>query len=204
MFRTLCVAWLGASLVACGSTTEVNEEAVRAGDKDVDIQAALANFKDARVVGSEAGVPYMVTGKLGRLPAVGSASVMQRAKDELRTTAASIPPVFRVSSEELTFKRASTDSRGHQFLRFQQVLNGREVIGGEMLLHADAEGNVYAANSSLREVQGVASQARVAAEAAQRAAVDGSEALGAEAQGGARLVYIKADGSSCGWPRRCG
>ncbi len=193
MFRTLCVAWLGASLAACGSTVEVNEEAVRAGEKDVDIQAALAKFKDARVVGSEAGVPYMVTGKLGRLPALSTVSEL-RAKDELRTTAASISPVFRVSGEEVTFKRASTDSRGHQFMRFQQVLNGREVVGGELLLHADAEGNVYAANSSLREVQGAASQARVAAEAAQRAAVDGSEALRAEAQGAARLVYVKPDG----------
>ncbi|HEX8435240.1 MAG TPA: peptidase M4, partial [Archangium sp.] len=187
------MAWLGASLAACGSTTEVNEEAVRAGEKDVDIQAALAKFKDVRVVGSEAGVPYMVTGKLGRLPAVGSVSA-QRAKDELRTTAESVSPVFRVSGEELTFKRASTDARGHQFLRFQQVHNGLEVIGGEMLLHADAEGNVYAANSSLREAQGVASRARVAAEAAQRAAVDGSEALRAEAQGASRLVYFKPDG----------
>ncbi len=193
MFRTLCVAWLGASLAACGSTTEVNEEAIRAGDKDVDIQAALAKFKDVRVVGSEDGVPFMVTGKLGRLPAVGAVSA-QRAKDELRTTAASVSPVFRASSEELAFKRASTDARGHQFLRFQQVLNGREVIGGEMLLHADAEGNVYAANSSLRQAQGVGSQARVAPEAAQRAAVDGSDALRAEAQGSARLVYFKPDG----------
>ncbi|HZI07566.1 MAG TPA: M4 family metallopeptidase, partial [Archangium sp.] len=127
----------------------------------------------------------------GRLPAVGTVGEL-RAKEALRETVETLAPVFRVSGEELTFKRVSKDSRGHQFMRFQQVRNGLEVVGGEMLLHADRDGNVYAANGSLRDVQGAASHARVAAEAAERAAVDGSGAR--TAQGSARLVYFKPEG----------
>ncbi|HZH17013.1 MAG TPA: M4 family metallopeptidase [Archangium sp.] len=171
----------------------MNEEALRAGEKDVDIQASLARFKDVRVVSREADVPTMVTGKLGRLPAAGTVGEL-RAKQALRETVEALAPVFRVNGEELTFKRVSKDSRGHQFMRFQQVRNGLEVVGGEMLLHADRDGNVYAANGSLREVQGAASHARVAAEAAERMAVEGSGAR--TAQGSARLVYFKPEGDT--------
>ncbi|HEX5754345.1 MAG TPA: M4 family metallopeptidase [Archangium sp.] len=195
LMRTLCVAWLGASLAACGSTTEVNEEAVRAGEKDVDIQAALARFKDARVVGSEAGVPYAVTGQLGRLSPAGSVGEL-RAKDELREAVVELAPVFRVSGEDLVFKRATVDEQGHRHLRFQQTLNGLRVVGGELVVHADGAGNIYAVNGSLRSGEQLSAAARVAPEAALRAAEAGSTARGASAQGEAKLVYVRAEGSS--------
>jgi vibriolysin len=192
MFRTLCVAWLGASLAACGSTAEVNEEAVRAGEKDVDVQAAMARFKDARVVATEAGVPYAITGKLGQLS--GDSVGALRASDDLRVALADVAPVFRVSGEDLVFKRASVDAQGHRHLRFQQTLNGLRVVGGELILHADGAGNLYAANGSLRSGEQVSAQAKVAPEAALRAAVDGSSARAASAEGGAKLVYVSLEG----------
>ncbi|MFE8605232.1 M4 family metallopeptidase [Archangium violaceum] len=193
--RTLCVAWLGASLAACGSTVDVNEEAVKAGEKDVDIQAALARFKDVRVVGSEAGVPYAVTGQLGRLSPAGSVGEL-RAKDELRDAVVELGPVFRVSGEDLVFKRSSVDEQGHRHLRFQQTLNGLRVVGGELVMHADGTGNIYAVNGSLRSGEQLSAAARVAPEAALRAAVTGSSARGASSQGEAKLVYVRAEGSS--------
>ncbi|KFA89887.1 peptidase M4 [Archangium violaceum Cb vi76] len=195
MMRTLCVAWLGASLAACGSTVDVNEEAVKAGEKDVDIQAALARFKDVRVVGSEAGVPYAVTGQLGRLSPSGSVGEL-RAKDELREAVVELAPVFRVSGEDLVFKRSSVDEQGHRHLRFQQTLNGLRVVGGELVMHADGTGNIYAVNGSLRSGEQLSAAARVAPEAALRAAEVGSSARGASAQGEAKLVYVRAEGSS--------
>ncbi|WNG33329.1 peptidase M4 [Archangium violaceum] len=195
VLRTFCVAWLGASLAACGSTAEVNEEAVRAGDKDVDIQAALARFKDVRIVGSEAGVPYAVTGKLGRLSAAGAVSEL-RARDELRQVVTDIAPAFRVSGEDLVFKRASVDAQGHRHLRFQQTLNGLRVVGGELVLHADGEGLIYAANGSARTGEPVSAEAKVAPEAALKVAVEGSSARGAASEGDAQLVYLRAEHSS--------
>nr|WP_053066225.1 M4 family metallopeptidase [Archangium gephyra] len=193
--RTLCVAWLGASLAACGSTTEVNEESVRAGEKDVDVQAALARFKDVRVVGSEAGVPYAVTGQLGRLSPAGSVGEL-RARDELREAVVDLAPVFRVSGEDLVLKRSTVDEQGHRHLRFQQTLNGLRVVGGELIVHADGAGNIYAVNGSARTGEQVSASARVAPEAALRAAVAGSTARGASSEGEAKLVYVRTEGNS--------
>ncbi|PTL81537.1 M4 family metallopeptidase [Vitiosangium sp. GDMCC 1.1324] len=194
VLRTFCVAWLGASLAACGSTAEVNEEAVRAGGKDVDVQAALARFKDVQVVGSEAGVPYAVTGRLGRLSAAGTVGEL-RAKDELREVVADIAPVFRVSGEDLVLKRSSVDAQGNRHARFQQTLNGLRVVGGELIVHADGAGNIYAVNGSARTGEQVSSSAKVAPEAALKAAVAHSTARGASAQGDAKLVYLRAEHS---------
>ncbi|QRN96199.1 M4 family metallopeptidase [Archangium violaceum] len=195
LWRTFCAAWLGASLAACGSTTDVNEEAVRAGAKDVDIQAALARFKDARVVAtSDSGVPYVVSGNLGAVKGVADKVGALRANDSLRAALEDIAPVFRVSGEDLVFKRASVDERGHQHLRFQQTLNGLRVVGGELILHADGAGNIYSANGSLRAGERGAAQASVAPEAALRAAVDGSTARGASGSE-AKLVYVSTEGS---------
>ncbi|MFY0526107.1 M4 family metallopeptidase [Archangium gephyra] len=190
--RTLCVAWLGASLAACGSTVELNEEAVRAGEKDVDIQAALARFKDVRVAGSEAGVPYAVTGKLGRLSPAGTVGEL-RAKDELREAVVDLAPVFRVSGEDLVLKRSTVDEQGHRHVRFQQTLNGLRVVGGELIVHADGAGNIYAVNGSARTGEQVSASARVAPEAALQAAVAGSTARSASVQGEAKLVYVRAE-----------
>ncbi|WP_308809548.1 M4 family metallopeptidase [Archangium lansingense] len=194
VMRTLCVAWLGASLAACGSTAEVNEEAVRAGEKDVDVQAALARFKDVRVVGSEAGVPYAVTGKLGRLSPAGAVGEL-RARDELREAVTDIAPVFRVSGEDLVLKRSSVDEQGHRHVRFQQTLNGLKVVGGEVVVHADRAGNIYAINGSARTGEQVSAAATVAPEAALTAAVAGSSARGASSQGDAKLVYLRPERS---------
>ncbi|HYO53869.1 M4 family metallopeptidase [Archangium sp.] len=196
LMRTVCVAWLGASLAACGSTAEVNEEAVQAGQKDVDVQAALARFKDVRVVGSEGGVPYAVTGKLGRLSPAGTLSEL-RANDELREAVTDIAPVFRVSGEDLVLKRSTVDEQGHRHLRFQQTLNGLRVVGGELIVHADSAGNIYAVNGSARTgaPESFMVKARVAPEAALNAAVEGSTARGAASEGEAKLVYLRSEGS---------
>jgi vibriolysin len=183
------MTWLGVSLAACGSTAEVNEEAVWAGEKDVDIQAALARFKDVRVVGSEAGIPYAVTGRLGQLPSagrVGEASV----KEGLHEAMARLAPIFRVEGGDLVLRRTHVDERGHQHLRFQQTLQGLRVVGGELVLHVDETGNLYAINGTARAGEPVSSKASVSPEAARTVAVAGSSALGAVAQGSAQPVFL--------------
>ncbi|WNG14137.1 peptidase M4 [Cystobacter fuscus] len=189
ILRIFCMTWLGVSLAACGSKETVNEEAVRAGDKDVDIQAALSRFKDVRVVGSEAGVPYAVTGRLGKLSSAGRLDAAG-VKDELREVMAHLAPIFRVDGGDLVLHRSRVDERGHQHLRFQQTLRGLRVVGGELVLHVDETGNLYALNGTVRPGEAAAPKASVAPEAALEAAVAGSSALGAATQGPAQLVYV--------------
>jgi vibriolysin len=199
--RTICAAWLaawlGASVAACGVVEEGGggPEETR---KDADVQAMLARLDGVEVLGLEDGAPTFIRGSLGKVSSTVSAQMMARDGEvsaQVRGTLDRVAPMFRLSSEELVFKRTSTDERGHQFLRFQQVRNGLVVVGGEMLLHVDTEGNVYAANGSLRHGASSAAQARVVAEAAMWAALHDSRALNPVAEGAARQVYFKAEGS---------
>ncbi|MET0405304.1 MAG: M4 family metallopeptidase [Cystobacter sp.] len=179
------MTWLGVSLAACGSTSAVDEDGVRAEEegKEVDIQAVLARFKDARVVGSEAGIAYAVTGRLGP-SASGHVSAMDR-----------LAPLFRVEGADLVPGRSHVDARGHRHLRFQQTFQGLPVVGGELVLHADEAGEVYAINGTARPVEAEASRASVAPEAAREVARRTSSASQAEAGEPVRRVYLLTEHS---------
>ncbi|HYO51497.1 M4 family metallopeptidase [Archangium sp.] len=179
--RTFCAAWLGASLAACGSTQE-GEVAVQAGD-DADIQSALARIKGAQVLGRDGEVPYAVRGQFGH------------ASRDARGALSLVAPVFRLDENDLVFRRSAVDERGHRHLRFQQTKNGLPVVGGELVLHVDEAGNVYAANGSARDGSRVSADAKVAPEAALKVAVEGSTARGASSEGGAKLLYLRSEGS---------
>ncbi len=188
--RTFCAAWLGASLAACGSMQE-GEAPVQGGD-DADIQSALARIKGAQVLGSDEGVPYAVRGQFGR--AVQAQGAL-RSQPDVREALSLVAPVFRLDAQDLVFRRATVDAQGHQHLRFQQTKNGLRVVGGELVVHVDAAGNVYAANGSAKDGSRVPAAAKVAPEAALKAAVEGSSARGAAAEGEAKLVYLRSEGS---------
>ncbi|MFY0569808.1 M4 family metallopeptidase [Archangium lansingense] len=190
--RTVCAVWLGASLAACGSMQE-GEAPVQAGD-DADIQTALVRIKGAQVLGSDDGVPYSVRGQFGR--ASQSQGVLRSAQPDVREALSLMAPVFRLDEKDLVFRRGTVDAKGHQHLRFQQTKNGLKVVGGELVVHVDESGNVYAANGSARDGSSVSANAKVAPEAALKAAVEGSSARGAASQGEAKLVYLRSEGSN--------
>jgi vibriolysin len=193
LLKAVCAAWLGASLAACGSLQE--EVAPVLPAKDADIRSALARFEQARVVANtEEGVPYFIEGRLGALPRLAE----QRARadgEAAREALSGIAPAFRLNGNDLVFRKRSVDSQGHQHLRFQQTLNGLRVVGGELVLHADAEGLIYAANGSAHGGESVPAQAKVAPEAALQAAVLSSAAGSAKAEGAPVLVYLRPEGS---------
>jgi vibriolysin len=190
------VAWLGASLAGCGAV-EQGDGVLEGAPKDADVRSALSQLEGVEVVDIDGDVPSYIRGPLGKVSSTVSDGMTRReatVSAEVRSALERVAPVFRLSAGELVFKRASTDGRGHQFLRFQQVRQGLEVVGGELLLHVDVGGNVYAANGSARGGSGVAAQTRVAPETAVRAALRGSSALQPTAEGPARLVYLHAEG----------
>jgi vibriolysin len=184
-------AWLGASLAACGSVQE-GEAPVRT-DEDADIQAALARIKGAQVLGSDQGIPHAVRGQFGR--ASRTQGALRSAEIDVRGALSLVAPVFRLDENDLVFRRSSVDERGHRHLRFQQTKEGLPVVGGELVLHVDEVGNVYAANGSARDGSRVSSNAKVAPEAALKVAVEGSTARGAFSVGDAKRVYLRSEGS---------
>ncbi|MBN1209954.1 MAG: peptidase M4, partial [Myxococcaceae bacterium] len=193
VLKTFCAAWLGASLAACGSVQEEPQQVLPS--KDADIKSALARFDEAQVLGSTDGVPFFIKGRLGQAPRISEQRARQEG-DAVRVAMNEIAPAFRLNGDDLLFRKASVDPQGNRHLRFQQTLNGHKVVGGELILHVDQDGLIYAANGSTFRGTDLPTQAKVAPEAALKAAEDGSGASGAIAEGTPTLTYLQPEGSS--------
>ncbi|MCY1021340.1 M4 family metallopeptidase [Pyxidicoccus sp. MSG2] len=192
LLRSVCAVWVGFLLSACGGAGE--GKATAPVEKDAsDLQASLSALPNAEVLGMEGEIPFFIRGQLGR---VGTGAKAQGLRDDLplRESLRGIAPVFRLRGEDLVLSRVNRDERGHQHLRFQQLKNGMKVVGGELILHADAEGLIYAANGSARDGVKAAVAPTVSEAAAASAAVRGSEVSGAVVEGAAQLVYLLGEG----------
>jgi len=181
--RFLAAALLALPLAAC----EVDNSQVAAGAEKVDelgdVRAALAALPSARIVGAhDDGVPFMIDGQLGSARAQGVASALS-----------SIAPAFRLSATDLVLKRTTVDEQGNTHLRYGQTKNGLPVVNEELIVHVNAQGEIYSANGSARDGQLAPAKARIAAEAAKAAALDSTSGRHIAAEGEPRLVYIRTD-----------
>ncbi|NMO15092.1 peptidase M4 [Pyxidicoccus fallax] len=186
------MAWLGAGIVACSSPTE---EAPRdtGSAKDADVKSALARFKRAEVLGVQDDVPYFVRGDLGRVPPVSELRAREAGED-VRGLLNDLAPVFRLRGNDLVFRKQSLDEQGHRHLRFRQHHQGLPVIGGELVVHVDSQGLVYAANGSARGGPTASTDVKVAPEVAAKVAVSGSRAEPAFVDGPAERVFLRPEG----------
>lgn len=190
------MAWVGAGLVAC-SAAQPEGEAPSEGAKDADVQAALARLPGAEVLGRQEGVPFLIRGELGRLSPSGVSAQRARADSgaEAREALTDIAGAFRLRGDDLVFRRANVDAQGRKHLRFRQLHQGRPVVGGELVLHADPDGLIYAANGSARGGTTSATEPTVASDAARSAALAGTSITRANTEGVPTLVYVRTDGS---------
>lgn len=51
---------------------------------------------------------------------------------------------------DLQLRKTIVDGGGRHHQRYRQVLNGLDVIGGDLVVHADAQGSIYAINGAAR------------------------------------------------------
>jgi vibriolysin len=167
---------------------------VSVGDGDVDPQAEgapkveIEALPGAHVVDSDsAGIPRFVTGDLGTVEVKDDV-----AKVDLRAALETIAPIFHASPEGLVLRKAHTDNIGDQHFRFRQVKNGREVIGGELILHVRG-GLIYAANGNARDDLDAPVIAKIDGKAAIDAALGqwkGDTQTRVEAAEAAPLAYV--------------
>ncbi|WP_309894985.1 M4 family metallopeptidase [Archangium sp.] len=179
--RFLAAALLALPLAAC----EVDNSQVVAGAEKVDelgdVRAALAALPSARVVGQhDDGVPFMLDGKLGSARGQGVASALS-----------SIAPAFRLNASDLVQKRTSVDEQGNTHVRYGQMKNGLPVVNEELIVHIDANGEIYSVNGSARDGKIAPAKARISAAAAKAAALDSTSGRHIAAEGEPRLVYIR-------------
>ncbi|WP_224365273.1 M4 family metallopeptidase [Hyalangium versicolor] len=196
--RTLRAACVGFVFVACGSTellSAADDTLSLASERDgTDIQQALSAMSGVSVLSTQRdGTPDFIKGHLGTASASARGLAAADVKATVKAALASIAPVYRLHTEDLVFQRMTVDEQGHQHLRFSQLKNGFPVIGGELLLHVDPDGVVYAANGSARDSLQPSLplvQPRISAEAAARGALEATSASNREARA-ERLVYVR-------------
>ncbi|MFY0528969.1 M4 family metallopeptidase [Archangium gephyra] len=179
--RFLAAALLALPLAACEvDNSQLPEGAQKfdeAADSLGDVQAALAALPSAQVAGShDDGVPFMLKGSLD------NASGLQ-----------GIAAAFRLQATDLVMKRTTVDEEGNSHIRYGQTKNGLPVVGGELILHKDASGKIFAANGSARDGELVPAVARISSEAARAAALDSTVGRHIASEGDARLVYIRSE-----------
>jgi vibriolysin len=139
LLRKVAGVGLVASLMLCRST----------GAAD-DITAALTVLPDVSVLArAEGDMPTFLVGDLARVVNVPNDNL---AAAELALAAQLAPVVapFRLSPADVRLRRIRLGPNGHRHYRYRQVAGGLEVIGGDLVVHVNGEGSVYAVNGSAR------------------------------------------------------
>lgn len=201
LVKTFCAAWLGLAFTACDTTEQQQvdvDDVMSMSVKDgTDIQQALNSLPGATVLGVHEtdGVPSFVKGNFGRATGNAKGLAPVDAKATVQNALATVAPLFRLSADNLLYKRATEDDNGNQHLRFQQTKNGLPVVNGELILHVNKEGTVYLANGDAREdaasnQQARLSKAKISAEAAAAAAGNSTLAMDKSAKT-ERMVYVR-------------
>lgn len=133
---------------------------VAGGDLADDIRGAVDALPRAEVVSADAGgVPLFVRGVLGD---VHGRVDEEAAAASLGPAVAALAPVFRLSDGDLVLTHVTADALGDVHAHYQQIERGMPVIGGELLLHVDRVGTVYAVNGEARGAIGVSLTPQVA------------------------------------------
>ncbi|MFY0577329.1 hypothetical protein ACN28S_26100 [Cystobacter fuscus] len=100
--------------------------------------------------------------------------------------------MFRLRSSDLVRTRSHRDEQGHTHTRYGQTKNGLPVVGGELILHQDTNGLIYAANGSARDGERAPSRPLIASDAAVLAALNTTPGRHLETEGEPRLVYVRS------------
>ena len=56
----------------------------------------------------------------------------------------------RLTPADIKLRKTTQDSGGRRHHRYRQMFNGLDVIGGDLVVHADAQGSIYAINGAAR------------------------------------------------------
>jgi Zn-dependent metalloprotease len=91
-----------------------------------------------------AGTPAFATGHFGPVNAASEAALRASAKSALQGIV--IEHFGAAGNEEMVVTKVGKDKVGALHVRFQQELNGLPVAGAGMVLHAHADGTIFAVN----------------------------------------------------------
>lgn len=132
---------------------------------------------------NDAGRATFFAGRLARVDWPVDDAALERVGRQLA-------PLFRIDAETVELQRVSRDDLGITHARFRQIAYGIEVVGGDMVIHADGEGVIFAASSAARDRALPLPAPGIDAATATRAALLARDGEAAEA----RLRYLVTTG----------
>ncbi len=103
-------------------------------------------FRVERIEQGVDGTPYFVHGALGRVAA--PIDDIARAPEALATVLPQIADTLRVPAADLVATRTERDTLGMTHVRLAQRKHGLRVVGGDVVLHLDADGTVRSVTST--------------------------------------------------------
>ncbi|ATB37101.1 hypothetical protein CYFUS_002522 [Cystobacter fuscus] len=186
-FRGLATLGLLVGVSACQGTEE------HAKSNGAEPDAALGvEISDLRVVGVDQGnVPTFANGNFGQIRLGGEKRTEEAEVSALRPSLQAVSKVFRADPAELSFQRVVTDGIGERHFVYAQRKNGREVVGGALVLHTRNDA-VYAVHGNARADLDAPRDARLSPE----------DAIAVARQDSARLdrVEVEAQPRMAYWP----
>ncbi|WP_228530869.1 MULTISPECIES: M4 family metallopeptidase [Myxococcaceae] len=196
--RSSILAGAVLALTACGDNSiqvNDNDAVVKEDVGSAEVQSALSALPSAQVVDvGVRGVPTFLRGDLGQADQTIASFGQSNAPARVGTSLQRIAPVFRLRAEDLVVRGVQQDELDFTHLRYQQTKNGLPVVGGELIVHVNKEGTIYAVNGTARDGVSLSATPRIAAEAASVAATRASDEVQGAAASSGRLVYfLKSD-----------
>ncbi len=158
-----------------------------------DITEALAALPEAQVLSYTAdGMPTFVVGELAKVGDMQTDDAVA-ADTMLRSQLPPVLKVFRLTTSDLVLRKMNVDDEGARHFRYTQTRDGLPVIGGDLVVHVDIKGAVFAVNGSARGDISSELGRGALSQATANAKVTGDARFAGMAITGTRPVYIETD-----------
>lgn len=130
---------------------------------------------------TETGVPSFVTGRFGKMPnPEAAARVMEQNGD-----------VFgAMGNEDFEVRASRVDEQGNTHVRIQQHYAGLKIVGADMVVHADRDGDVYLINGTFVPGRDLPLRPTVGASEALFSAISEAGVEGFEFETSPELSYV--------------
>ncbi len=190
-----CVG-MAATLVACASAGDDLDGVQKEDDPNGspgDVARAMDDLPEAEVLqATEDGVPTFVVGELAK---VGDAQSDDRLSADAALRAGLDPVLkpFRLRAADLRLRKINTDENGYRHFRYRQVHDGLDVVGGDIVVHVDIKGAIFAVNGSARGDIPQTLGKNALSESAALARIAQDDRFANMAASASRLVYIITD-----------
>lgn len=132
--------------LAAGLALTTSALAAIPGNTPADVARALGALRSVDVVqAAPDGVPVFLRGDLGQAPQLNPAA-LAATEAAMRPVLAPALAALRMHPAALQLRKVNLDPMGNQHLRYNLKHRGLDVIGGDLVVHVDGKGRVFAIN----------------------------------------------------------